>query len=684
MKTINFLSTLIVMLLFTMGLQAQNKILDTDGNTKVETERTVNDDIIRFKTGGTDALQITGQRLEPLNTGLSIFLGQNAGMSDDLTNNQGVFIGYNAGRQNTSGLQNSGIGIGALQNNTSGSFNLGLGSFSMNANTTGTYNAGVGANSLLSNTTGVRNLGLGANSMRDNTTGTNNTGLGYNALYKNTVGHNNVGLGSNSGYNTTSGSGNISIGRNANFYNQTGSNNTIVGFQAGQGASLHNKSGNILIGYQAGFNETGSNKLYIENSDSSSPLLYGDFANDYLRVYGKLGVGVTPSVKIHAYENSVANGFHAQVIKGINVGTGTGALFTSGTSQIGWSATPAAIYTQSNNGADGAFISNAGNGQGVIGQTSGTGDAIEGWAFGSGRAGWFHGGDVKIDDNLHVGTRIGVGTTAPLADIHIKSSGEMLRLEGSGSSNYMSIYQGATRKAIIWNTGDNLKVRSESGNVSLQTDGSTDRLTAFGGSGDIGIGTTAANQRGKLHVKNASGINDPELNLESTGVGFSRLEFSNSGGDGYWHIAADANGSPKMNFWFDDDGSAGANPGTDIMTIDGSKHVGFKNTTPLYPVHAKSNDETASGGIIYAENTAATNTDVKAIRGRSVPAPGYGYGAYGEGGYRGVYGYGNGSTYTGTATGVMGIATGSAGTRIGVYGSATGSATNKWAGYFAG
>jgi hypothetical protein len=34
------------------------------------------------------------------------------------------------------------------------------------------------------------------------------------------------------------------------------------------------------LGYQAGYNETGSDKLYIDNSDTSQPLIYGDFSNN--------------------------------------------------------------------------------------------------------------------------------------------------------------------------------------------------------------------------------------------------------------------------------------------------------------------------------------------------------------------------------------------------------------------
>ena len=104
-------------------------------------------------------------------------------------------------------------------------------------------------------------------------------------------------------------------------------------------------------------------------------------------------------------------------------------------------------------------------------------------------------------------------------------------------------------------------------------------------------------------------------------------------------------------------------------------------------VHVESNNESDGAGdylsaVFTAEVTHNVSTDTRAIQGISVPAPGYGYGVYGEGGYKGVYGYANASTYS-YAVGVHGVATGTTGTRIGIYGTASGGTTN-WAGYFAG
>ena len=64
--------------------------------------------------------------------------------------------------------------------------------------------------------------------------------------------------------------------------------NTSVGFETG--ANNLTGSGNVFLGYQAGYNETGSNKLYIDNSNTSTPLIYGDFDTDKVTINGDMTV----------------------------------------------------------------------------------------------------------------------------------------------------------------------------------------------------------------------------------------------------------------------------------------------------------------------------------------------------------------------------------------------------------
>jgi len=160
---------------------------------------------------------------------------------------------------------------------------------------------GAGANDDAGASDGVKNYNtaVGKNALHSNTTGYDNTANGYQALFHNTSGEFNTANGKQALVFNTTGHYNIGVGKGANYYNQEGSRNTIIGYLAGKGTASHNKSGNIFLGYKAGFYETGDNKLYIQNDSSSSPLIWGDFANNIAAINGKLGVGTqNPSDKV--------------------------------------------------------------------------------------------------------------------------------------------------------------------------------------------------------------------------------------------------------------------------------------------------------------------------------------------------------------------------------------------------
>jgi len=111
--------------------------------------------------------------------------------------------------------------------------------------------------------------------MSNNFNGSNNVAIGPYAMFDNYEGGNNVGLGDH-----------------ALYQNETGDQNTVVGAYAGYGQNGSNYSGNVFIGYSAGYHETSSNRLYIENSSDTLPLIYGEFDNKFVRINGDTEVAV--------------------------------------------------------------------------------------------------------------------------------------------------------------------------------------------------------------------------------------------------------------------------------------------------------------------------------------------------------------------------------------------------------
>jgi hypothetical protein len=133
--------------------------------------------------------------------------------------------------------------------------------------------------------TGTNSVFAGKNAGNLTTTGSGNVGIGVNAGGSLTTGSNNMFMGLTTGFATQTGTANMGIGALALRFNVSGSSNTAVGLQAGYNAT---GSRNVFIGYRAGENETGDDKLYIDNSETATPLIEGDFADDWVRINGAL------------------------------------------------------------------------------------------------------------------------------------------------------------------------------------------------------------------------------------------------------------------------------------------------------------------------------------------------------------------------------------------------------------
>lgn len=229
------------------------------------------------------------------------------------------FIGHKAGYNNTTGLRNSVLGYESAVNNTEGSSNVFIGYQSGYSNELGMNNIFIGSRAGYSNvgaiqtdpffiSYGSENVFIGNEAGFSNISGWTNLFLGNGAGYGNINGTDNTYLGNFSGQGNIDGWGNVLVGafsgrQNTNgilnffagFYsgnlnqgdentfigsysgeeNMNGDGNTIIGTSAGR---LSTGSYNVFIGTGAGYNEAGNDKLYIENSQGTVPLIGGDFA----------------------------------------------------------------------------------------------------------------------------------------------------------------------------------------------------------------------------------------------------------------------------------------------------------------------------------------------------------------------------------------------------------------------
>lgn len=150
---------------------------------------------------------------------------------------------------------------------------------------------------------------LGVAALDSWTNGTENTAVGYQSFEDVTTGDGNTGLGWRAG-GDLSGNNCTVIGAFAMSTQSGGYNSVAVGWEAGKGSGAN---GAVFLGYQAGLVNTGdgcimigknagdtignvSNQLFIDNTNSTAPLIHGNMANDNIGFncgedYGS-GVGV--------------------------------------------------------------------------------------------------------------------------------------------------------------------------------------------------------------------------------------------------------------------------------------------------------------------------------------------------------------------------------------------------------
>jgi hypothetical protein len=157
-------------------------------------------------------------------------VGSGAGAVNTGVNN--VFVGFEAGNDNTSGQDNTALGYQALDANTTGSSNVAVGSNALGGNTTGIRNIAVGFNAMPAGGNGGYNIAIGAYAMFTGPTGQENIGIGEQSLYALTSGNYNTAIGRLSLTANTTGSDNTAVGYKALTANTTGASNTAVGYQA--------------------------------------------------------------------------------------------------------------------------------------------------------------------------------------------------------------------------------------------------------------------------------------------------------------------------------------------------------------------------------------------------------------------------------------------------------------------
>ena len=225
------------------------------------------------------------------NSAYNTLIGMGVVGNNSLTGRYNTIYGYHAGYDLTSGQYNTLLGCQSGLNITTGVRNITIGRYASQLLTTGDNNIVIGYQTGRRNIDGTNNIFLGYQAAAGTTSysdSDDNIVLGYRAGYRFTTDMiRNIILGREAGYNCLT-SNNIYIGYRASYNNNAGENNISIGFNSGYRSE---GSRNIFLGYRAGYNENvDSDRLYIANTDTSNPLIYGEFDNNLLRINGNLEI----------------------------------------------------------------------------------------------------------------------------------------------------------------------------------------------------------------------------------------------------------------------------------------------------------------------------------------------------------------------------------------------------------
>ena len=488
-------------------------ISDSDEDTRITVENSPDEDTIRFFVAGTEVLKFDGKTIHMLNNGSCVFIGKDAGINSELTNNGNTAIGGSSMYSNTVGTINTAIGFQSLYSNISGQQNTAVGWNSLYSNTTGVGNTALGSNSLKSNSIGWSNTAIGSSTLFQNTEGGSNTAIGTNALYSNTTGSENTAIGSATLSNNTIGFYNTAVGRLAISSNDSGNYNTALG----HAVLYSNINGSYNVGI--GANALSGNTIGINNVAIGMQALSSNTSGNYNIANGREALHSNSTGN-----NNIAIGYRANernstgsdnVIIGHEAGRGGVGDSKSGCIMIGYQA---GRYEYGDNKL---YIENSDN------------HANQALIY----------GDFD-SDKLTFNGLVGIHTLSPATELDVNGQ---IRSRNLGIDNTLDSIVVADGNGVLY-TRDYSTIRDNLGNhvatQNIDLDGNL--LTGDGGI-DLGVATgdgIKITQAGSPTTSHASALNN---GFEVNGAEGSGLYVGRSEDDGVYIYSAGEDGMQICN-----------------------------------------------------------------------------------------------------------------------------------------
>jgi len=496
---------------------------------------------------------------------------------------------------------------------------------------TGNSNYSSGASAFISRTTGTQCTAVGVDALRANTGGNSNVAVGFQALLGNLAGFNNTAVGTLALVSSTSTNQQTSVGHHSLFNLTTGSSNVGIGHAAGKfitGGSTANSSSSqsVYLGAETkALASGGSNQIVIGynavgNGDNSVTL--GNTSITQTILQGKVGIGTTtPTAKLDIAENTTTSGSVGVNIQKTGAVTGSNSYgiiaHTTGASNTNYAGFFTATGATNNYG----LIVSAGSvgiGTTAPGQTlevkgaDGTGIRLMNAGSGDKRYDIVgSGNDFRINETgvgasltIQAGGKVGIGTTAPGAKLHV--------VEPSTTSGSAGVYIQKTGIAV--SSGNSYGILAETTGASTTnygaffsaTGGITNNYGLVVSAGKTGLGTTAPDQQ--LHLKDT--ING-FVGIRLEGSNGSAPSSDYSGADFTIYASSDTPSTDTDFLGFQNNSTTGG--GTidykmKIYKVSGNVVIGFNADQGNYKAQVKGNmyirgSDTTSINGLYVDNS---------------------------------------------------------------------------------
>ncbi|APY08689.1 hypothetical protein BWZ20_10410 [Winogradskyella sp. J14-2] len=266
--------------------------------------------------------------------------------------------------------------------------------------------------------------------------------------------------------------------------------------------------------------------------------------NENMYTLGNIAIGGINSYGYKLYVDSGSNlgtyltgsGLNSNYTLSVINSAGRAARFQTGNTYFsGYLSNNVAVHgTAYGTDAIGGFFSSYDNGEALVGQSQGSGTAIEGWAYGTGLSGYFHGGELFANDGFRAERNVVFNDYGfPTSDLRVESDTEPYMLFVDASLDRIGI--GLSNPQTLLHIGGNTRIDSELqiGNPStigyaLPTiDGTNGQVMTTDGAGNLTFQDAAVNTDNQQVDTFGLVGNNLGISLEDDGVPIQTVNLDN-------------------------------------------------------------------------------------------------------------------------------------------------------------